>query len=499
MSARMFISSILAASLLTSAAAAQDKPAAPLANPAPPAANIDREIKGFNSENFADREAALKRLQTLVADQIKQRVAIQEVLTAFQTDLLRQQQALAMVTEEEAQAQMAGLLEMERGLAGWTIQTMDETPDRRKPLLAWGLTRENGPILARAYAQRLRTRLDGIKQLAKSDADGANWTLARLVNDRLSAVRAATMALCWSRQPSDDIVNALWFRAVTGPLARNDIPGMPAGTLEANGAPELAGETIAMGGGMRENAIKVDFPGGEPMEFDDSNDSAEFFDALLASDVLVHLNSPLVAGKVKTLVAERAKAGKTLCHSQDLDWTLVAHRLVETYMVKDAIPVLAVEALSADSEDLGGDMNGRPFMWSPRTMAIGTLAKLIDKDPADFDLIRARNTGDARGWMWAVDVNPQQMNNGNGDADLKVVKAFYAFWKDHHAEYGVKDAPSSAAVAQPNRVVMPGFRGRPVPPPEVLLPPAPAREPGATQAAPAAVPPAPGPAAGAAG
>jgi uncharacterized protein YbaR (Trm112 family) len=491
MSARMLISSLLAGSLLTSAATAQDKPAAPATNPAPAssAADFNRQIPGLSSESFADREAALKRLQTLIADQIKQRAAIQEVLTAFQNDLFRQQQTLALVSDEEAQAQIAGLLEMERGLTGWTLQTMDETPARRNTLLTWGLTRENGPILARAYAERLRTRLDGIKQLAKSDADGANWTLARLLNDRQSAIRAATMALCWNRKPSDDIVNALWFRAVSGALARNDTPGIPVNQMDANMPPGLLPETVALGDAMRDNQIKIDFPGGEPLEFDDANDSGEFYDALLASDVLVHLNSPLVADKVKNLVADRAKAGKTLCHPQDLDWTLVSHRLVETYKIKDAIPLLAVEALAADSEDLGGDMNGRPFSWSARTMAIGTLAKLIDKDPAEFDLIRARNTGDARGWMWAFDANPQQMINGNGDADLKVVKAFYAFWKDHHAQYGVKEVPSDAAITQPNRG-MPGFRGRPIPPVEAPpLPPAPALDTGAAPAAPAAVPP----------
>jgi hypothetical protein len=484
MPARILISSLLATSVLATIAAAQSLPA-PAANPSPTTpATVDREIKGLSSENFTDREAALKRLQTLVADQIKQRAAIQEVLNAFQSDLLHQQQALAMVTDEEAQAQIAGLLEMERGLTGWTIQTMNETPERRQTLLAWGLTKENGPLLARAYAERLHTRLEGIKLLAKSDADGANWTLARLINDRQAAVRAATMAMCWNHKPTDDIVNALWFRAVTGALARNDTPGMPAGQMDAN----LPAETIVMDGSPRDNMIKVDFPGGEPMEFNDANDSAEFYDALLASDVLVHLNSPLVAEKVKTLVADRAKAGKTLVHAADLDWTLVSHRLVETCKVKEAIPLLANEALSADSEGLGGDMNGRPFMWSARTMAIGTLAKLIDKDPAEFELIRAHNTGDSRGWMWAVDVNPQQMMNGNGDADLKVVKAFYAFWKDHHAEYGVKEAPSNAAIAQPNRI-LPNFRGHLLPQVEVpALPQAPALESGAAPDAPAEAP-----------
>jgi hypothetical protein len=201
--------------------------------------------------------------------------------------------------------------------------------------------------------------------------------------------------------------------------------------------------------------LKVDFPGGEPMEFDTGDESNEFFDSQLASDVLVHMKSPLVAQRVKTLVEERVKAGKTLSLDVDPDWTLVAHRLVETYEIKDAIPILAAEALGNLSDEMGGDMNGRPFMWSRRTMAMGTLAKLIGKEPGDFGLIRAKDGGDPRGWMWAVEMNPQQMNM-NGTSDAAAMRLFFDFWKDHHNEYGVKEEPSAASIPVPRR----GGRGR---------------------------------------
>jgi hypothetical protein len=477
MSARVVVSFLLAASILSTAASGQDKPAAPApagrgtANASatgPVGAVVEREVKGLSSESFPEREAALKRLQTLVAEQLKQRAAVQEVLATFQADLVQQQRALAMVSDEEAQAQIAGLLEMERGLTAWTIQTMAEPLERRQTLLAWGLTKDNGPTLARAYSGSLRVRLDGIKQIAKSNDEGASWTLARLINDRETAIRAAAMAASWSRKPNSDVVNALWFRAVTGPLARENNMNGPVGIMEGRMGVGMVMEAMAMNGnGM----IKVDFPGGDPMEFDDSGEGNEFFDALLASAVLVHLDSPLVAEKVKALVDERAKAGKSLCQPTDPDWTLVSHRLVETYSVKEAVPILAQEALGIETEEMGGDMNGRPFMWSRRTIAIGTLAKLIGKDPADFDLIRARDMGNPRGWMWAVDVNPQAMMNGNGENDLVAVKAFYAFWKDHHAEFGVKEVPSNAAVSQPARPNR-FFKGMPMPPdgPVQILP-----------------------------
>ena len=472
MSARFFVSVILAASVLSATAWSQVKPTTASAGGAPAPATppintaVEREVKGLSADSFQERQAALSRLQTLVAEQLKQRAAIQEVLSAFQADLVQQQKALAMVTEEEAQAQIAGLLEMERGLSGWTIQTMSEPLERRQTLLAWGLTKDNGPALARAYSGGLRVRIDGVKQVAKSEDEGASWTLSRLINDRETAIRAAAMAACWARKPNPDIVNSLWFRAVTGPLSRENMGG-PVGMMEGRfggfgGA--IAVDSFAPDG---VNMIRVDFPGGDPMEFDDSSEGNEFFDAQLAGDVLVHLKSPLVAEKIKGFVDERAKAGKNLCQSSNPDWILIPHRLVETYTVKEAIPMLAQEALGSDTDEMGGDMNGRSFMWSRRTMAIGTLAKLIGKDPSDFDLFRAHDTGDSRGWIWAVEVNQQAMMNGNAGNDFRAVKAFYAYWKDHHAEFGVKEAPAKPSEPPAGGMMPPGFprgiRGIPVP------------------------------------
>ncbi len=437
MVSRSTVVAVLAACVLAASAAAQTKPA----NPSPIADSAAKEVKGLTAEDFPERQAALAHLKTLVADQIKQRAEIQDVLAALQNDLAKQQRALAMVSnDEEAQAQIAGLLEMERGLAGWTIQTMSEPLERRTVLLNWGLTKEHADVLARSYDQNKRTRLQGIKDLAKLDDDGASWTLGRLINDSETPVRAQAMAVAWSRKPAVDVIDALWFRAVSGPLA-------------------YAAQAPAEQGSDRPTAdpLKVDFPGApDPMEFSEDDESGQFLDSQLAGDVLVHLNSDLVAGKIKDLLAQRVKANKTLSLIDDPDWTLVTHWLVETYKIKDAIPVLAAEALSDGTEQLNGDMNGREFAWSDRTLAIGTLCTLIGKDPADFGLFRAKQAGEPREWMWAVDTN---VNVINGQPDAAAVNAFFAFWHQHHAEYGVKEEPQPS----PIRTLRPG-RGRLVAP-----------------------------------
>ena len=102
------------------------------------------------------------------------------------------------------------------------------------------------------------------------------------------------MAVAWTGKPSADVVGALWFRAVAGP-----------GTL--------ADQEAAAGGITHdpEETIKVEFPEGEPVEFSLDDDAGAYTDAILAGDVLIHLQSPLVAERVKALVAERATLGKT--------------------------------------------------------------------------------------------------------------------------------------------------------------------------------------------
>jgi hypothetical protein len=441
----------LSSPLLPLPARAQQRPEPPAsARPADDnaiAAAVDREVKGLSAEQYPERQAAAKRLERLLADQIHQRAEVQEIVDLLLKDLQQQQRAMAMVTDQEAQAKIGGLLELERGLAGWTAQAMAEPLDRRKTLLDWGLGPEGAPAVALAYAQNRARRLEGIKTLGKLDAPGAGWTLSRLINDNDAAIRAAAMAAAWTRDPkaqgADDIVAALWHRAVSGPLDLAE---------QERVRPRMHDEEAP-------RRIKVDFPEGDPMEFEITDDPTSYEDAILAGDVLVHLHSPLVGERIKALVVDRQKAGKNLILREDPDWTLVAHRLAEAYDVKEAVPMLALEALNRETDEMAGEVNGRPYTWSPRTLAVGVLCKLLGQEPANFALIRVRETADLRGWTWGTDVPLPGMGGGMpGQQDGAVVRAFYKWWKEHHAEYGVKEEPSAAGVPQERR---PRGRGAP--------------------------------------
>jgi len=445
-------------------------------------AAVERETQGLAADGISQREEALARLQQLIGAQVAQRAEIQAVLDALAADLATQERALAVVSDSESEARIAGLLEMERGIAGWARQTMSEPAERRQKLLAWGLSPNVMPVLARVYADRVRVRVQGVGELGKiDDAENSrnpagttagnsdvtasiDWTLSRLINDKAEPVRAAAMAACWGRKPSRELVAALWLRAVQGPLDR-----------------EAAGQPMMEEGNDSAGNIAVNFPGGSPLQFDDSSDTPDFDDGHLACDILLHLESPLVGDRLKVLVRERDKAGKDFSSQNTPDWALTTHRLIEAYGVKEAIPILATEAFDPQPETVGGD----GFFWTRRTLAIGTLAKLIGQDPETFGLRHVRNSEDERAWIWAVDAPPQV----NGPPmpgvmptvpDGEAVKAFYAWWSAHHAEYGVKEAPSKAALPRedlrggaggmrggffPGRLINPGGAMIPAPPP----------------------------------
>ena len=403
-------------------------------------AAVERETQGLAADGVSEREEALAQLQNLIGAQISQRAEIQGLLDTLAADLAKQEKALAVVSDSESQARVAGLLEMERGIAGWARQTMSEPVERRRKLLAWGLSPKVMPVLARAYAERVKVRVQGINELGKLD-DAANgqspgpttvenanitasvdWTLAQLVNDKAEPVRAAAMASCWSRKPSQELVTALWFRAVQGPLNR-----------------EEAGQPMMEEGNESGGNVEVNFPGGSPLQFDADNDGPDFDDGHLACDILLHFDSPLVKERLKDLVRNRDKAGKDLSGQNSPDWALTTHRLIEAYGVKEAIPMLATEAFDPPAETGGGD----GFFWTRRTLAIGTLTRLIGQDPENFGLRHVRHPEDERVWIWAVDApapanGPPMPGMMQSSPDGEALKAFYTFWSAHHGEYGVK-------------------------------------------------------------
>lgn len=415
---------------------------------------VEQETRNLEAQSFPEREAALTRLRALIGRQVEQRAEIQGVLDELAADLAKQERALAVVNGSESQARVEGLLEMEGGISRWAAQTMSEPAERRRKLLAWGISTEITPVLARAYAQETKVRVAGVKELGKLDqrkedaddppdqAHGRNadataaidWTLARLINDPEEPVRAAAMAACWYRAPSGDLIAALWHRAVEGPMEREDATGGSGADLDVD---EVAG-----------GALHVDFPGGDPLQYDDSDGTQDYGDAHLACDILIHLNSPRVAEDLRTMVAGRVKAGRMLSGSTMPDLALTTDQLVEAYKVKEAIPLLAAEALGTQSEETGA---GFGAVWTRRTLAMGAVATLTGQDPENFGLRHVHPPDDTRGWAWAVDA-PRPMNRPGPmpQPDGQAVQAFYKWWLAHHAEYGVKEEPSKAGLPVDN-------------------------------------------------
>jgi hypothetical protein len=383
-------------------------PPAPAAGRGEGVAAVEGAVRDLTAEDYGVRERAAKRLEGLLAEQIKQRAAVQEVVGQLQAELERQVRALGMVKDEEARQRMGGLVEMERGLAGWASQAMTAPAELRGKLIEWGVSKEVAPVVARAYGRNRAQQLAAIKELGKMEGPGADWTLARLINERESWVRAAAMAAVWDRKATDEVVQAVWYRGVEGTereLQRDQ--------QETNG--------------QEAESLTVEFPEHEPITIDQEEE--DFSDRELAIAVLAHLQSPLVESRLKIFLAKQEKRENPALEDA---WE---HRLLEAYKVKEAVPLLAKVALGDVRENNSRGMGaGTMLMATNRTSAVGAVAVIVGLDPADFELHADRQEQ----ITWWVE---------GQRGDTAAVMKFFDWWRVHYKEYGVKEEPTPPAVS----------------------------------------------------
>jgi hypothetical protein len=368
-------------------------------------AAVEGAIRDLTAEDYGVRERAAKRLEGLLARQIQERAAVQEVVGQLQAELERQVRALGMVKDEEARQRMGGLVEMEHGLAGWASQAMTAPAEVRGKLIEWGVSKEMAPVLGRIYGRNRGQQLAAIKELGKIEGPGADWTLARLMRERESWVRAAAMAAAWDRKPTEELVAAAWYRGVEG--------------TEREREQAQLDET-----GQEPAPLVVEFPEHEPIILDMPEE--DFSDRDLAVSVLVHMQSPLVEARLKALVAKQAKQENS---SLEDSWE---HRLLEAYKVREAVPFLARVALGEVRENSSRNVGASTMEGTNRTSAAGAVAVIVGIDPADFELHADKE--EMIGW-W---VEGQH-------GDTAAVMKFFDWWRVHYKEYGVKQPPAAPA------------------------------------------------------
>ncbi|HVS72749.1 MAG TPA: hypothetical protein VHQ47_15945 [Phycisphaerae bacterium] len=368
----------IAIALCTARAAAQP----PATQPA--ASDMNAAVHDLSSADFSQRQHAAARIDELLRQQLKDRAQTQALLDDLQRELAGEIRSLGMVTDEEARQRVDGLLATEASLAQWTAQAMGASADKRPALLDWGLSKNNAPILAKAYSTDPAQRVAGIAALGKVPGPFADWTLARLLAARQSWVRDAAMAALWDRPPTAEIVDLLWRRAIP-----------PDDNADASDD---------------QPTLKIQFPEHDPIEVPAEEDDSD--DQELALLVLRHMQSPLVADKVKAIIAQRLKK------QSDNDDTTV-HRLAETYKLKQALPLLARDAFG----DVRGRSEGNHTMATNRTSAIGAACTILGLDPETFDLSPSDDS-----YAWKTD----------NDTDARPVMKFYDWWRVHASDYGAK-------------------------------------------------------------
>lgn len=396
---------------------------APATRPAP---DFSAALQQLAEDDFSAREQAVVKLQSMLLDQTRRQTEIQELLLQLQQSLSGQLKQLALVTDPEAQARAAGLLETQQGVIRWTIEVMKSPPDQRKTLLAWGFKQSTGALVGKAFAQPRKLRLEAIKELAKLDDDGASWTLAQLLNDKDPIVRAQTMASVWDRKAAPDIVAALFSRALTRISADSE----NSDDNQPNESPPT---------------IKIEFPGlTYSMTFSDPDDVDPSDDSPLATALLIHLQSPEVSRRLTEVIHATFKDNHLKSPNIDTRWVQNFAALSEKYELKAAVPMLAALALVPNVGMSSNEFNNKQYFWSNRTAALGALLVLTHQNPEDYKLSRMHDPSEngSPNWFWSVAVQT--------DEPL-AIKKLHTWWNKSYKDYGQTEKPAALPIDESNK------------------------------------------------
>jgi hypothetical protein len=376
---------------------ATEKPAAQALSPA-----VQAAITDLSSEDFKTREGALKRLQVAMGEQMR---------------------ALVRSDDPEVQSRLISLLQFNDGLTRWMIDIYKLPAEERTAQLNFGLQPDMIPVLALAFSADPDKRVEGVKALAKIDKPEATALLAKMLSDPDRLVYIAAMEAVWDKKPTNEIVDALWDRAVE------------------------AGMTAYRGGGVAAVVQNVKFRGKviPGHNFIDNSYIRRQQDAGIACDVLVNLKAPQVAAKLKTFLGgyEKAMDGTNpnvsfWMYTGNSEPMRNVFRLIEAYKSKDVIGTLYRIATGPVRQRQQGQMNNEKYFMSNRTMALGTVLGLTGQNLEDYKVKRLANLGN----MWT---SPTEADE---EAAVKKLKEWWAVNGEKAGE-GKTATVKEAAASQP--------------------------------------------------
>jgi hypothetical protein len=375
--------------------------------------------------DFQEREGAITRLQGLLAKQVRQTIALQQVMLRVQQDLSAQLRALTgrASSDVEADARVAGLLEFNGAISRWASDCMALPAKERDAMLAWGASDAMLPLIAQLYSRSTDTRIQAIRDLAALQAPPAqaNWLLLQMINDPNRAVALTAMDVLYTRTPDTAIVDAVWSRA-TAYLQQQLRGGSQPGRQR----------TIT----VADRTITYYDQEGSPV-------SRGLPDTDIAADLLVKFKDPRVGEKLDDLFREM---GKNLQPGGDSRWRVITYnygggesarvvsKLLDAYQPKEAVRFLAkvLDQPMQDGNDTQINLNGQPekVRMSSRIEAALMFIRATGQSADDFGLLRMPNYSPER---WAL--------RGTAAEEAAMIKKLQDWWKEHAKDYGTPELP----------------------------------------------------------
>lgn len=385
------------------------------------ATTFNAAMQELTADDFVEREKASATLQAILNEQLRAQAELQQTVDQLTRAYAAQITALGQIPEPEAQARVAGLLEIQKGLVNWTAAVLEAPAEQRKSLLAWGCQAKVAPIIGKVYSLKCAQRVAGVKALGKLErvedggGMGVDWLLAYLLqHEDDSAVRFQVLASLYERKPQPVTVEALWKLAL--------------------GGQQDASESSDSRGEFPDKYFKVNFPGVDPEQLPDFFNGEDIGDEVpLAAKVLIQFKDPSLERRLTELLKKQLKNEQLTPLTRGQYWYTNFHQLLATYQIKAAIPYLACMATSGPSDESTIDTDQRSWYDTNRTEALGTLLELAGLSPEEYHLYRMTASQTVRGEVWVTDTEAHEQ---------EAVEQFHAWWKQHYKDYGLKRMPA---------------------------------------------------------
>jgi hypothetical protein len=212
------------------------------------------------------------------------------------------------------------------------------------------------------------------------EGNQASAVLARLLSDEQREVYLGAMEALWNRKPTDEVIDALWARAIDAPLTVNKPRQSVA--INAGGA---AGDAV-LRARAQAAALQVDYRKAQ------DNDAA--------TEMLLHLKCDAGAAKLDKAIANLNKEIAAAAEQKTNIMYLYMpysepvrnlNRLIDLYRTPDSIAYL-IKNLDVDvGTRQQFNMNGKQLFVSSRTHPLVTLINISGQKPEDFKMNRANN------------------------------------------------------------------------------------------------------------